>query len=222
MASWMIHLRVADQLLDKLPGLSAQEFIMGNIAPDSGVPNEDWSKFSPPTKVSHFKTSETGKDIVISEYVAQYFTKELQEKYSQAQYSFYLGYLTHLMTDIFWSKSIVHPALALHAAECAEDRNALIWKMKKDWYDLDFLYLQEHPDFRAFDIYQNAAGFQNTFMDIFSPDAFDNRREYITGFYSEKRENLSRHYPYLSIELAARFVEESVAEIMILLQSYLH
>ena len=55
MASWMVHLRIADKLLDQIPGLSPTEFIVGNIAPDSGVPIADWSAFSPPTKISHFK-----------------------------------------------------------------------------------------------------------------------------------------------------------------------
>ena len=42
MASWMVHLRIADILLDQLPGLRPVEFIVGNLAPDSGVPNADW------------------------------------------------------------------------------------------------------------------------------------------------------------------------------------
>ena len=50
----MIHLRVADTLLSQLDGISETEFIMGNIAPDSGVPNDDWSKFTPSKDISHF------------------------------------------------------------------------------------------------------------------------------------------------------------------------
>jgi hypothetical protein len=45
MASWIVHLRVTDKLLDQIPDLSPVEFVIGNIAPDSGVPNEDWSAF---------------------------------------------------------------------------------------------------------------------------------------------------------------------------------
>ena len=56
MASWMVHLRIADKLLESLPVTAPVEFIVGNLAPDSGVPNEDWSAFSPPTKISHFKS----------------------------------------------------------------------------------------------------------------------------------------------------------------------
>ena len=56
MASWMVHLRIADNLLSRMPHLSPIEFIMGNMAPDSGVPNADWSAFSPPTRISHFSS----------------------------------------------------------------------------------------------------------------------------------------------------------------------
>ena len=54
MATWMVHLRIADGIMKEIPKLERQEFIMGNIAPDSGVPNEDWSVFTPNTNVSHF------------------------------------------------------------------------------------------------------------------------------------------------------------------------
>ena len=36
-----------------------------------------------------------------------------------------------------------------------------VWKNKEDWYDLDFRYLEEHPDFRAFRIYEQFKGFKN-------------------------------------------------------------
>ena len=42
MASWMVHLRIADKLLELLKDIDETAFVMGNIAPDSGVPNEDW------------------------------------------------------------------------------------------------------------------------------------------------------------------------------------
>lgn len=43
MASWMVHIRIADLLLNKFKKLEETEFVMGNIAPDSGVPSDDWS-----------------------------------------------------------------------------------------------------------------------------------------------------------------------------------
>ena len=55
MASWMAHLRVADKLLDEIGDLPQAHFIVGNIAPDSGEPNEDWSVFIPSTDISHLR-----------------------------------------------------------------------------------------------------------------------------------------------------------------------
>lgn len=207
MASWMVHLRIADLLLDEFKDVEKTEFIVGNIAPDSGVPSEDWSYYIPSTKVSHFRGED--KRIQLEEYIKKYFTDEMQRTYKNTQYSFYLGYLTHLMTDILWQEQIADTCMENHGQEIQEDRQKFIWKMKADWYDLDFLYLLKNPDFRAFKIYKNAIGFQNTYMDIFAEDAFDNRREYIVGFYSEKRENLEREYPYLNEQRMNRFVIET-------------
>ncbi len=58
MASWMVHLRVADCLLTQLSGISDVGFVMGNVASDSGIPNEDWSAFIPSSEVSHFRTTD--------------------------------------------------------------------------------------------------------------------------------------------------------------------
>lgn len=210
MASWMVHLRIADRLLNLIPNLSYTEFIVGNIAPDSGVPNEDWSAFSPPTSVSHFKSGNKKADP--DAFAAKYFTR--WQDYTRAQYSFYLGYLTHLLTDLLWSKHIARPALDSAGKADAPDREEFIWKMKKDWYDLDFKYLRDHPNFRGFLIYQEAVDFRNNYMDEFSPDAFENRRQYITSFYLAGREGLDREYPYLAESEMDLFVDTSVHAIL--------
>ena len=57
MASWIVHLRIADKLLNEIFNLSSTEFVVGNIAPDSGIPNGDWSVFTPSGDISHFKTT---------------------------------------------------------------------------------------------------------------------------------------------------------------------
>lgn len=92
MASWMIHLRIADLILDQISDLSAEEFIMGNIAPDSGVPNEDWSAFTPSTAVSHFRQDDGSgkKKIDVTAYIDQYFSHELRTTYDHKTYSFFL------------------------------------------------------------------------------------------------------------------------------------
>ena len=196
MASWMVHLRIADRLLDRIPGLSPIAFIVGNMAPDSGIPNADWSAFDPPAKISHFKTTSRKADP--DAFAAKYWTEELRQGYTEDQYAFYLGYLTHLLTDVAWVEDIYYPSKVKFSHLLAAEPDTFIWKLKEDWYDLDFKYLRDRPGCRAFRAYLGAVGFRNDFMEEFVPDAFDDRRAYITDFYLQGRENLDREYPYLT------------------------
>ena len=218
MASWMVHLRIADRLLEQIPGLSPTEFIVGNIAPDSGVPNEDWSAFSPPTKVSHFKTGtqKAGPEA----FASKYFTCAQRENYAPRQFSFYLGYLTHLLTDRLWSEQIALPSFRKYIGGEPPYNGPKAWEIKDDWYNLDFKFLRDHPDFRGFQIYQGAVDFRNDYMEEFAPDAFDNRRRYITQFYLAGRENLDREYPYLTEKEMDAFVDQSVHSILDRLHTY--
>jgi len=218
MASWMVHLRVADKLLDQIPELSPIEFIVGNMAPDSGVPNEDWSSFTPSYSVSHFKTGDekAGPDA----FAGKYFQKEQQMQYDDSQFAFYLGYLTHLLTDRLWSRQIARPSFRRHIGGEPPYHGHMLDKIKDDWYDLDFKYLRDHPGFRAFRVYLGCVGFRNVYLEEFSADAIDNRRQYITGFYLEGKDNLDREYPYLTEAEMDAFVVSAAAEILQQLKSY--
>lgn len=211
MASWMVHLRIADELLNKLDGIDETAFIVGSIAPDSGVPNADWSVFSPPKSVTHFyKRTEAGKVIDLDAFCNKYMSEEAMSGYDDRGYSFFLGYYAHLLTDEWWTQTIMKELKKTHSKEYAGNKSKLVEKAKEDWYDLDFRYLAEHPEFHAFAVYENAVGFENEFMDIFSRDAFDNRREYISGFYrGDEHGELYRPYPYLTPERADAFVYDT-------------
>ncbi|NLB32678.1 MAG: zinc dependent phospholipase C family protein [Tissierellia bacterium] len=215
MATWMVHLRIADKLIDEICELSQTEFVVGNIAPDSGIPNEDWSVFTPSGDISHFKTTDNDgfKVIHLNEYVDNYYSVELRKRYNTKQKSFYLGYLTHLLADIMWADNVVRPSKDRFIELFNKNKTEWIWTLKKDWYDLDFLYIKNNPNFRAFSIYNNAIGFCNEYLDFFSIDAFDIRREYITGFYNGKKDTLDREYPYLTEEEMDLFVDKSADKI---------
>jgi hypothetical protein len=58
-------------------------------------------------------------------------------------------------------------------------------------------------------------------MDIFSEDAFDNRREYICGFYHGEHGELYRDYPYLAPDHADRFVQRTATRILAELKAIL-
>ena len=61
MATWIAHLRIANNLIQELNIQNHIDFIVGNIGPDCGVPNEDWSKFDPPGEISHWRNKINNK-----------------------------------------------------------------------------------------------------------------------------------------------------------------
>lgn len=211
MASWMIHLRIADKLLDQIPNLSPIEFIMGNLAPDSGAEVE--GGFFPDQTVSHFRVDggSDKKDIDFEAYRSRYFSPALRAGYDEKQDSFYLGYYCHLLTDMCWSNNIAWPTRLQYP-------DATWTEIKKDWYDLDRLYLKNRPGFRAFRAYLGSVGFENRYIDFFTPDAFERRRQAVTAFYLEEGPDPDRDYTYLTETEADRFVDECVTYILEVLQ----
>ena len=223
MASWMVHLRVAQEIIEGTGIECVTEFIMGNIAPDSGVPNEDGSGFVPSSEVSHYnQKDENGiKGVHEEVFIENYLLKEHRKQYTKEQYTFYLGYLTHLLTDKLWASKIVYSAKA-QMEDLFRENNAEFWRLvKRDWYNLDFLYLKEHPDFRAFQIYEKTVTFKNVFLDFFAEDALENRREFITEFYREGVEKVKERETYILRKELDMFVSDSVEEILKLCEKYL-
>lgn len=189
---------------------------MGNIAPDSGVPKADGTGFVPDAEVSHFRTvDENGvKDVHDDLFVAQYFIKERRESYNEREYAFYLGYWVHLLTDKLWANKIVYGAKE-KLSDLFEQDNAAFWKkIKRDWYDLDFLYLKKHPEFEAYGIYEGIKEFKNSYLDFFAEDAFVQRKKFIIEFYRKGVEKVEEKETYISPEELNTFVECAVVEII--------
>lgn len=79
MASWVVHLRVTDLLLDRV-NADRTCFLVGNIAPDSGSMNADRLTYTPPATVSHFSLTENKKNIRPDVFRDEYITGETDEK----------------------------------------------------------------------------------------------------------------------------------------------
>ena len=216
MASWMIHLRVAQQLYRQLNIESINEFVLGNIAPDSGIPSKDGSGFIPDAAVSHFRSlDENGiKNIHEEQFIRRYFTPAHCLSYSKKEYAFFLGYLTHLLTDKIWAREIVYSAKEKQNKLFHTNRELFWQTIKKDWYDLDFMYLKTNPLFEAFRIYRESKDIRNTYVDFFSENAFEERRLFILNFYANGVANIEEHSTYLSKEELDVFVTSTVNEII--------
>ncbi|WP_139902042.1 zinc dependent phospholipase C family protein [Clostridium thermarum] len=201
MATWISHFRIADYFLNKLD-VEKKEFIVGNIGPDCGEPNEDWSKFTPPSSVTHWTTSGKKSEIDPEAFYNRYLidSKSLSKK----KYSFYIGYYLHLLTDVEFTKLVAVPKFEKYAKELEQDRN-FICTMKEDWYDIDHLYLRNHPEFYAFKVFSEIEEFPNDYLDYYSQTAIIKQIKYITNFYKSFEGNLDREYSYLTPEETEAF-----------------
>lgn len=221
MASWIIHLRVAQQLYQQLHIEPVDTFVLGNIAPDSGVPTADGTGFIPDAEISHFRSLDENGIKLIQEdlFIARYFTPERRQACTDQEYAFFLGYLTHLLTDKLWAEKIVYSAKEKQGALFQSDRKLFWQTVKRDWYDLDFMYLKAHPAFEAFCIYRDAPDVRNTYLDFFSETAFEERRRFILDFYANGAANVVERAAYLSPEELDHFVMSAADEILRYIQS---
>lgn len=104
MAFWVTHLIVADRILELIPWLDRRGFSVGNIAPDCNIPNSDWSAFTPSREATHFMSGKVKKLSAGDTFAKKYLTD--CENVSNEQYSFFLGYYTHLTADALFYNMI--------------------------------------------------------------------------------------------------------------------
>lgn len=99
MATWVTHLIIADNIMKQCSKLDRHGFCVGNIAPDCNIENEDWTHFMPSREVTHWMSGERKVASDCDSFCKEYIHKRKNEIQSQEEYSFLLGYYSHLITD---------------------------------------------------------------------------------------------------------------------------
>lgn len=213
MASWIVHLRVAEDLLAAWPGLDPAQFAVGSIAPDAGIPDEKWENFTPPPEVTHFKGQGEGGRSGDEVFYRRYLEGS-QANDDPLRRAFLLGYYCHLSTDNRWSIEIGEPTLQRWAAQFAQDKN-FIWEVKDDWYGLDFHYVRAHPGCLFWKVFLTCTYvYRADYLDFLPVEAVRQRVEYIRQFYQRAdaaiQSMLARPYIYLSQGEMDAFVHRTV------------
>ena len=215
MATWITHLRIAERLHEGIGDLDAGQFGIGSIAPDSGIPDEKWENFDPPTEITHFQSPQKQRrNCQDLEFYRKYLKGEAWSSNHKERNSYYLGYFFHLIVDNLWSKNISRPTKELFEHQYSEDfenKREFFGEMKRDWYGLDFVYLHNHPTSFFWNVFIDSE-VTSTYLDFLPLEALKQRVEYIKTFYQRKDEAIdnlfSRPFKYLSSERVNGFVEE--------------
>lgn len=206
MASWMVHLRVAQIVLDRIDIKNKELFVIGNLAPDCGEPVGE-GRYEPPKTVTHFKGINGNGNVD-----AEFFKRQYLDNSQPEKFDFYLGYYCHLLTDKLWSSHVAKRTEAIFHDEHETDPK--FWRnVKRDWYDLDHLFIRDNKDFYPFQVVLNTKSFENTYLDFYSPTAIDSQLKYISTFYGSPQEDLDREYKYMTREQMDEFVAKAGEEI---------
>jgi hypothetical protein len=215
MGTWMSHLRIAEKLLERIDGLDPEMFAIGNIGPDSGLPDEKRENFDPPKAVSHFEYREDSSDCADLVFYRKYLKDvSLDEK---EKYSFLLGYFIHLVTDNLWMLNVWKPHKEKYQDWLEQNKDEFAAETKRDWYGQDFIFVRDHPDSFFFRIFLNA-GYDQNYLDFMSPAAFEHQIQYIKTFYQRTDEAVQavyeREFKYLNQEQMDQFVDSAVETLM--------
>ena len=216
MATWIAHLRIAENILKHMYNVDSIAFILGNVGPDSGIPNEDWSKFNPPKTITHWLDKENNIDAeeFFNKYIKSSLVKEKafnKEDINSAYYSKYsyiIGYYVHLLTDIEWAKFFKEKKKNTLYGKKLEEDVSFIWTIKKDWYGLDFLYLEKNPDFIFHSIFKGINQVPD-YLDYFPKGALTKQVNYITEYYLGENEETKENFIYLKEEEMDNFIDET-------------
>jgi hypothetical protein len=199
-ATWITHLRIAENLIAGIPSLVAEDFAVGNIAPDSGIPDEKWEKFTPPSEVTHFQAPPGARyQLADLEFYRENLASKFAGKEDPKRFSFLLGYFCHLVTDNLWSEIIGQPTYLRFKIQFDADRN-FIWEVKKDWYGLDFEYVRDHPDSLYWRVFLNC-GYPINYLDFLLSEGVRQRIDYIKTYYRRTDEHALERLNHIRIYL---------------------
>lgn len=209
LATWVTHFRITEELLKTELPVSKIEFLVGNIGPDCGLIGED-GKPTPPKETTHFEIE--GK-INSDSFYQQYLCDEKES--SLSEFSYYLGYYIHLVTDEKW---IAFTDQKKKEKVFEEILNTPEYTplVKRDWYGLDFLYLKNHKDNIFWTKFQHINDFPE-YLDFFPQGQTLKQIRNITNFYHTNTISDDHEFIYLKANEGDEFVEDTVQTVKELL-----
>lgn len=213
MATWLVHLRVAEKVLERVP-LSRRDFLVGNIAPDCGRPDKNGG-FDPPKEVTHWTKNSKGN----CDYNA--FSEEMFPlAKNERERAFLLGYYSHLVTDCLWVRLINDPCKEKYRELYTRDRAEYYRLVKADWYDNDAAFLAAHPNLPILAELAAVRGYDSSVLPYYGSDNVQLQIDRIAEFYRTRRCD-GRSFVYITPKQIDEFVAAAANEVLEKLKPFL-
>ncbi|WP_409295900.1 zinc dependent phospholipase C family protein [Peribacillus sp. SCS-26] len=210
MATWVTHFRITEELLKTELPVSKIEFLVGSIGPDCGLIGED-GQFTPPKEITHFEIE--GK--INSDSFYQLYLCDDKER-SLSEFSYYLGYYIHLVTDEKWI-AFTDQKKKENALKEIVNTPEYTPLVKRDWYGLDSLYLKNHKEHIFWTEFQHIKYFPE-YLDFFPQGQTLKQIRNITDFYHSHTIFDDHEFIYLKPTEIDEFVEDTVHTVKELLK----
>ena len=214
--TWISHLRITENLLPYFPNVDEVTFTFGNLSPDSGVPNADWTEFDPPKEVTHFLRKGEAEHAIHDLIYYQQYLANINPEDGLKRYSFRLGYFFHLICDIIWAKRVWEATQGQFKPLFDADFKKAVGLVKDDWYGLDQLYVRDHPEHIFWRVIMTNP-YPPSYLPFVKNKALHHQYDHIRKFYSEQEDKwfLSIPYQYLNETTMTRIVNESIDAVLI-------
>lgn len=165
MATWIMHLRVAERLKDLLGELDEAAYYVGAIAPDSGRMEGNFT-YIPSKDVSHWKREDVSYEQRFLDNT-EFYKKYCVGETDLFKKSLFWGYYIHILTDTIYVRDIIHPYIAKMTKPYWKEN---IIGIRKGWYEIDQRFIAENPDYVPFGLIKTVEPFDNSFLDYFAPN----------------------------------------------------
>jgi hypothetical protein len=208
MGTWIVHLRIAENLLPHFPGLDEVTFAFGNLSPDSGIPNADWTEFDPPKEVTHFLKKGEDEHAIHDLVFYEQYIANIRPEEDIKLYSFRLGYFFHLICDIMWARRIVAATKQEFKELFEKNRKEAVGIIKDDWYGLDQLYVRDHPENLFWRVILPSPD-PPSYLPFVKNEALHHQYAHIRKFYSQQEDH------YLNEKTMTRMVSDSVEAVLL-------
>ena len=213
MPTWINHFRVTDKLLDKIKTLDIEYFVIGTIAPDCGIPDNEHGVYKPYTGITHFtKELEYSKKTDCNyEYVYQKYIKNENDIKKK---SFYTAYFIHLMTDCIFAKNIFAPIE--NSLGDFRTNKKLRDQIRSERNNTDFLFLKNNNS-PSYEIFKKCKEWNESYPEWYKHNEIATQMKNIVNYY-ENAEYKDIEFEYITPQLMNKFVDYSYENIIMELE----
>jgi len=159
-----------------------------------------------------------GEDMIRDLDYYREYVAELDPRDDIQKYSFRLGFFTHLICDVLWTKFVMPATYELCRDLLAEDKLKAWGVIKDDWYGLDQRYNRVHPEGLFWQVIHKTPS-PPSYLPFVNERALHQQYDHIRRFYGEPEAEwfTERPFPYLNETTMARVVRDTTRATLLVL-----